>query len=93
MAACSNVSVSGGVAASLVRRLPKLQPFDAKAGTDRFATCDEVRVALSSMPDFFVECEKDSFWEVASNLDGNPLVENEEEGILRLLEEFEMTAN
>jgi hypothetical protein len=70
-----------------------LEIFDSKAGLDRFATNDEIRAALSSLPGFFVECDKDSLWEVESDLGGTVLVETEGEEILSLLEKLDTTAH
>jgi hypothetical protein len=33
----------------------EMGPFDVKAGPDRFSTTDEIRAALSTMPDLFAE--------------------------------------
>ena len=40
--------------------------IDAKAEPDRFSTCDEIKAALSFMPDLIVEGANDRLWEVAS---------------------------
>ena len=69
-----------------------VEPLEATVGLDRFATNDEVRAALSSLPGFF-ECEKDAFWEVESDLGGSVLVETGGEEILTLLEKLDTTAN
>jgi hypothetical protein len=70
-----------------------VEPFDSIAGPDRFATTDEIRAALSSVPGLFVESERDTLWEVASDLGGYVLIETEEEEILTLLEKLDTTAN
>lgn len=66
--------------------------LEASAGLDRFATSDEIRAALSSLPGFF-ECDKDALWEVQSDLGGSVLIETEGEAILTLLENLDTTAN
>ena len=71
----------------------RLESFDAESRPDRLATNDEIRAALSLLPDFFVESEKDKLCEVASDLGGRVLVEPEEEGILSFLEKLDTTAN
>jgi hypothetical protein len=70
-----------------------LEPFDGKAGLDRFATDDEIRAALSSLPGFFAECDKDKIWEVESDLGGSVLIDTEREEILTLLDNIDTTAN
>jgi hypothetical protein len=70
-----------------------LEPFDGKAGLDRFATNDEIRAALSSLPGFFVDCDKDTIWEVESDLGGSVLIDTEHEEILTLLAKLDTTAN
>jgi hypothetical protein len=67
-------------------------PFDAKAGPDRFSTSDEIRAAISFLPDFFVE-ENNKHWEVASDLGGHVLIDIEEEEALTFLEKLDTTAN
>jgi hypothetical protein len=71
----------------------EIGPFDAKAEPDRFSTSDEIRAALSLLPDFSVEFENDRLWEVASDLGGHVLIENEDSEVLTLLEKLDMTAN
>ena len=70
-----------------------LEPFEGKAGLDRFATNDEIRAALSSLPGFFVDCDKDTIWEVESDLGGSVLIDTEHEEILTLLAKLDTTAN
>jgi hypothetical protein len=67
-------------------------PFDAKAGPDRFSTSDEIRAAISFLPDFFVEGNHKQ-WEVASDLGGHVLIDIEEEEAVTLLEKLDTTAN
>jgi hypothetical protein len=71
----------------------EIGPFDAQAEPDRFATCDEIREALSFMPDLSVQIRNDRLWEVPSDLGGHVLVESEDEKILALLERLDPTAN
>ena len=70
-----------------------VEPFDGKAGLDRLATNDEIRAALSSLPGFFAECDKDSMWEVESDLGGTVRIDTEREEILTLLDRLDTTAN
>jgi hypothetical protein len=69
----------------------EMAPFDAKAGPDRFSTSDEIRAALSFLPDLLVECANDRLWEVPSDLGGHVLIEEDE--VLTLLEKLDTTAN
>jgi len=71
----------------------EIVPFDANAEPDRFATCEEIREALSFMPDFSVQLRNDRLWEVPSDLGGHVLIEGEDEKILALLEGLDPTAN
>lgn len=72
----------------------EIQLNQASSGTDRFATCDEVRAALSFLPDFLTETIKDSFWEVPSDFGGYKLVEiNEEEEGMTLYEKLDSLPN
>jgi hypothetical protein len=70
----------------------EMGPFDAKAEPDRFATSDEIRAAISFLPDFFVE-ENIRQWEVASDLGGYVLVNIDEQEALNLLEKLDTTIN
>ena len=70
----------------------ELGPFDVKAGPDRFSTSDEIRAAISFLPEFFVEGNNKQ-WEVASDLGGHMLIDIEEEEGLTLQEELDTTAN
>jgi hypothetical protein len=66
----------------------------AISGPDRFATCDEVRAALSLLPDFAMDNINDSFWEVPSDCGGYELVQINEEGEeLTLYEKLNSLAN
>jgi hypothetical protein len=66
----------------------------ANSGPDRFATGDEVRAALSLLPDFVMNNIKDSFWEVPSDCGGYQLIEINEEGEeLTLYEKLNSLAN
>jgi hypothetical protein len=70
----------------------EMGPFDVKAGPDRFSTSDEIRAAISFLPEFFVEGNNKQ-WEVASDLGGHVLIDIEEEEGLTLQEELDTTAN
>jgi hypothetical protein len=70
----------------------EMGPFDAKAGPDRFSTSDEIRAAISFLPEFFVEGNNKQ-WEVASDLGGHVLIDMEEEEGLTLQEDLDTTAN
>jgi hypothetical protein len=71
----------------------EMGPFDITTGSDRFSTCDEIRAALSSFPDFFLESSRDSLWEVESDLDGRILIETEDVDTLKILEQLDTTVN
>ena len=69
-----------------------VEPLEATEGLDRFATSDEVRAALSSLPGFF-ECDKDALWEVESDFGGTVQIDADKDEILVLLEKLDTTAN
>jgi hypothetical protein len=71
----------------------EIAPFDAKAGPDRFSTSEEIRSALSFLPDLFVEDANDGLWEVASDLGGHVLIDLGEDEALILLEKLDETSN
>ena len=71
----------------------EIVPFDATAQPDRFATCEEIREALSFIPDLSVQFRGDRLWEVPSDLGGHVLIESEDEKVLALLERLDPTAN
>jgi hypothetical protein len=66
----------------------------ASSEPDRFATCDEVRAALSLLPGFLLDNISDSFWEVPSDSGGYTLVEiNEEEDGMTMYEKLNSMTN
>ena len=65
----------------------------AKAGIDRISTSDEIRAALSLLPDVYVERVKDKLWEVPSDLGGYVLVDIEHDEALTLVEKLDPTGN
>lgn len=67
--------------------------FDAQARPDRFSTSDEIRAALSFMPDFHMEAAQDELWEVESDLGGHVLIEAEDKEVLTLLEQLDARPN
>lgn len=72
----------------------EIELLDGNSGLDRFATCDEVRAALSLLPQFMLERIKDSFWEVPSDCGGYQLIEINEEGEdMTLYEKLNSLAN
>ena len=70
-----------------------IEPVDAKAGSDRFSTCDEIRAALSSFPEMYLDTSKDNLWEVDSDMGGRVLIETEETEVMELLERLEGMTN
>ncbi len=69
--------------------------LSVQAEPDRFATSDEIRAALSFLPDFFVQCEKGSIWEVESDVGGRLMIrtgEEDQESMI-LLEKLDATPN
>lgn len=66
---------------------------DAKAGSDRFSTCDEIRAALSSFPEMYLDTSKDNLWEVDSDMGGRVLIETEEPEVMELLERLDGLEN
>ena len=71
----------------------EMGPFDVKAGPDRFSTTDEIRAALSFLPDLFAESANDRPWEVASDLGGYVIIDAEDDEVLALLEKLDAAAN
>jgi hypothetical protein len=71
----------------------EMGPFDVKAGPDRFSTTDEIRAALSFLPDLFAEGTNDRSWEVASDLGGYVIIDAEDDEVLALLEKLDAAAN
>ena len=71
----------------------EMGPFDVKAGPDRFSTTDEIRAALSSLPDLFADGTNDRPWEVASDLGGYEIIHAEDDEVLALLEKLDAAAN
>jgi len=69
----------------------EIEFLDAKAGPDRFATTDEIRSALSFLPETVVPRESQNLWEIPSDLGGYVHIDSETEDapILVLLEELE----
>lgn len=68
-------------------------PVDAKAGSDRFSTCDEIRAALSSFPESFPDASRGSLWEIDSDLGGRVLIDMQDEEVLTILERLDLTVN
>ncbi len=74
----------------------EMEFVDAKPSPDRFSTIDEIRAALSFLPDAFLESAKENLWEVASDLGGRVLLDSEDmenDEILTVLERLNPTAN
>lgn len=71
----------------------KVEPFDVSIRPDRLATTDEVRSALSFLPDICVDDENDSGWEVASDLGGYVRIELAGDNLLTLIEQLDGSAN
>ena len=71
----------------------ELGSVDAQAKPDRFSTSDEIRAALSFLPDFFMENAKDVLWEVESDLGGHVLIETEDEAVMTLVEDLDTRPN
>jgi hypothetical protein len=71
-----------------------IELISSNSQPDRFATCDEVRAALSLLPDFLMDNIKDSFWEIPCDSGGYKLVEiNEEEDELTMYEKLNSMSN
>jgi hypothetical protein len=73
----------------------EIGPMDAKAGLDRFATMDEIQAALTVVPDVFLPCETDSFWEIPSDRGGYVRIatEDEDSSLLSLIEKLDSSTN
>ena len=71
----------------------EMGPFDVKAGPDRFSTTDEIRAALSFLPDLFAKGTNDLPWEVASDLGGYVIIDAEDDEVLALLEKLDAAAD
>lgn len=71
----------------------KMEPLDVITRPDRFATNDEIRSALSFLPDICVEDQSDNGWEVASDLGGYVRIELAGDNLLTLIEKLDGSAN
>jgi len=71
----------------------KMEPFDVSIRPDRLATNDEVRSALSFLPDICMEDQNDSAWEVASDLGGFVRIDLAGDNLLTLIEQLDGSAN
>jgi hypothetical protein len=71
----------------------EMGPFAENAGVDRFSTSDEIRTALSFLPDASVEYENDRLWEVASDLGGYVMIDTEDDEVMALFEKLDPAAN
>ena len=70
-----------------------MEPFDVSIRPDRLATNEEIRSALSFVPDICVEDQSDSGWEVASDLGGYVRIELAGDNLLTLIEQLDGSAN
>ena len=71
----------------------EMGPVDAKAGSDRFATCDEIRAALFSLHDLFLESPNENDSEIDSELGGQVLFGTDDDELLKLLVRLNMPVN
>jgi hypothetical protein len=71
----------------------EIGPFDAKVGSDRFSTSDEVLVALSSLRNILLEFSRDTLWEADSDSGIRESTEAEVAGLLRELERLDGRIN
>lgn len=71
----------------------EIGPFDVTTRPDRFATSDEIRSALSFLPEMFGTEHMDSGWEVASDLGGYVRIELGGHDSLTLLEKLDGSNN
>jgi hypothetical protein len=60
--------------------------LSAKVGIDRISTSDEIRAALSLLPDVYMEKVNDKLWEIPSDLGGYVLVDMEHDEARTLVE-------
>ena len=67
--------------------------LSAKAGIDRISTSDEIRAALSLLPDVYVEKVNDKSWEIPSDLGGYVRVDMEHDEALTLVEKLDATGS
>lgn len=63
----------------------KVEPSGVETGLDRQATSEEIRMAISLLPDYHFEVDKDAFLEICSDRGGYVHVNLEEE-VLELIE-------
>jgi hypothetical protein len=70
----------------------KLEPSELNTGLDRLATNEEIRAAISLLPDCFVKSGKDRLFEVASDKGGYVLIEFDDEG-LEFFDNFDESDN
>lgn len=71
----------------------QMGPVDVSTRPDRFATTDEIRSALSFLPDAFGTDDMDNGWEIASDLGGYVRIELDGNDSLALLERLEGNSN
>jgi hypothetical protein len=71
----------------------EIGPFDAKVGSDRFSTSDEVLVALSSLRNILPESSRDTLWEADSDSGIRESAEAEVAELLRRLDKLAVTIN
>ena len=67
--------------------------LSAKAGVDRISTSDEIRAALSLLPDVYVKKVNDKLWEIPSDLGGYVLVDIEPDEAPALVGKPDATGN
>jgi hypothetical protein len=67
--------------------------FEPKAGLDRLSTSDEVRAAISFLPDYVLECAKATLHEVPSDMGGYINIDPEEIEIIALVEHLDERPN
>ena len=70
----------------------KLDLSEVKTGLDRLATSEEIRTAISLLPNYIFEVENETLFEVSSDLGGFVQVNLEEE-VLELIEGANETVN
>jgi hypothetical protein len=59
----------------------KLEPSELKTGLDRLATNEEIRAAVSLLPECFLKNGKERLFEVPSDKGGYVLIEFDEDGM------------
>jgi hypothetical protein len=71
----------------------EMEAFDVDTAPDRFATIDEIRAALRTLPDLYFGFTNGTLWEIASDTGGFVSLEMEDVEALRSFAKIDAPAN